>query len=189
MSKARSDSPLKNLPEDRQAQIIDWCNTVKTAECSGGYKYAKEQLAADGIKASEGALSEFYSWWHLRRDFRRNDSLARDFEELLRKEFPKAEPGKIQEFGQTYFTMNAAARRDPKEFREMEYLRLSKETAETKGRQEERKLSIAERRIVLLEKKAAAYDRAQAALTEAKASKGGVTPETLERIERELNLL
>jgi hypothetical protein len=153
--KARSDSPLKNLPEERQEQIVEWCNTLKTADCAGGYKFAKEQLAADGIKASEGALSEFYSWWHLRRDFQRNDSLTRDFEELLKKEFPAAAPGKIQEFGQTFFTMQAAAKRDSKEFREMEYLRLSKETGITKARQKDQELALATRRVELLERKIA----------------------------------
>jgi transcriptional regulator with XRE-family HTH domain len=46
-----------------------------------------------------------------------------------------------------------------------------------------------ERRLQLLEKKADAYDRAQAALTAAKSSKGGITKETLARIESELKLL
>lgn len=62
-------------------------------------------------------------------------------------------------------------------------------SGQTKARLEEQKLAIADRRTKLLEKKADAYDRAQAALTEAKNSKGGITPETLTRIERELNLL
>src|SRR5438128_9970022 len=103
--KARSDSPLKNLSEERQAQVIEWCNTPKkvaedgaTVLCIGGHKHAKEQLAADGLKVSEGALSDFYSWWHLRRDFQRTDSLTRDFEELLKDKFPNADPKKIQEF-------------------------------------------------------------------------------------------
>lgn len=52
-----------------------------------------------------------------------------------------------------------------------------------------KKVSVDERKLKLLETKAAAFDRAQAALTEAKNSKGGITPETLTRIERELNLL
>lgn len=52
-----------------------------------------------------------------------------------------------------------------------------------------KKISLDERKLVLLEKKAAAYDRAQAALTEAKNSKGGITKETLKKIEQELNLL
>lgn len=52
-----------------------------------------------------------------------------------------------------------------------------------------KKVALDERKLVLLEKKAAAYDRAQAALTEAKNSSGGITPETLTKIERELKLL
>jgi hypothetical protein len=50
-------------------------------------------------------------------------------------------------------------------------------------------LDLNTRKVKLMEKKAEAYDRAQAALTQAKNSKGGITQETLNRIERELNLL
>ena len=46
-----------------------------------------------------------------------------------------------------------------------------------------------ERRLQLLEQKAAAFDRAQQTLEQAKQSKGGITPETLKRIESELKLL
>lgn len=45
------------------------------------------------------------------------------------------------------------------------------------------------RRLRVMEKKAAAYDRAQAALEAAKNSKGGITKETLHKIEAELKLL
>lgn len=44
-------------------------------------------------------------------------------------------------------------------------------------------------KVELMRRKADAYDRAQAALTEAKNSKGGITPETLRKIESELKLL
>lgn len=60
---------------------------------------------------------------------------------------------------------------------------------QTKAEIDRQKLAIQDRRTKLLEKKADAYDRAQAALSEAKNSKGGITPETLEKIERELKLL
>ena len=46
-----------------------------------------------------------------------------------------------------------------------------------------------ERKIVLMEKKAAAFDRAQQTLEQAKNSKGGITKETLHKIEQELKLL
>jgi hypothetical protein len=52
-----------------------------------------------------------------------------------------------------------------------------------------KRTSLEARRISILEKKAAAYDRAQAALEDAKKTKGGITPETLTRIEQELRLL
>jgi hypothetical protein len=185
MSKPRSDSPLRNLPEQRQEQIIEWCNTPKSDKCVGGYAFAKQQLAADGLKASQGALSDFYSWWHLRRDFQRQDSLTRDFEEMLRKEFPSADPKKIQEFGQAFFTMQAAARRDPKEFREMEYLRLSKETAATKGRHKEKELELSERRVVILEGK---ISKAKEKLTKV-AAKGGLSAEALKQIESAAKIL
>ena len=52
-----------------------------------------------------------------------------------------------------------------------------------------KKISMDARKLALLEQKAAAYDRAQAALAGAKESKGGITKETLRKIEAELNLL
>jgi hypothetical protein len=70
--------------------------------------------------------------------------------------------------------------------------RQEEKKIELKERAEKRaasKLGLDERKIILLEKKAAAYDRAQAALDAAKKSKGGITPETLKRIETELKLL
>ena len=50
-------------------------------------------------------------------------------------------------------------------------------------------LDLNSRKVSLMEKKAAAYDRAQDALNKAKTSKGGITPETLLKIEQQLKLL
>lgn len=50
-------------------------------------------------------------------------------------------------------------------------------------------LALDHRKLALLEKKAAADDLVQAALVDAKNSKGGITPETLKKIETELKLL
>ncbi len=49
-------------------------------------------------------------------------------------------------------------------------------------------VAISQRRLTLLERKAAAFDRAQEALAEARNSEGGLSPETIAKIERELNL-
>jgi hypothetical protein len=52
-----------------------------------------------------------------------------------------------------------------------------------------KQVSLDERQVKLLEKRAAAGDRAQAAREQSKSSKGGITPETLRKIETELRLL
>lgn len=51
------------------------------------------------------------------------------------------------------------------------------------------RVTVDQAKLVLMQKKSDAYDRAQAALTSAKTSKGGLTKETLEKIEAELKLL
>jgi hypothetical protein len=172
--KPRSDSILKlralKSPEFGE-KVIEWLHepaqrdeaTGKAIPRTGGAWYAIQQLAADGIKVSEPTLSEFYSWWQLRKTFQQADNLTNDFIELLKKEFPEVDSKKLQETGQAFFTMQAMANRDPEEYREMEKLRLAKETAETKGRQEEKKLQLAERRIVLLEEK---IDKAKKTLSD-----------------------
>ncbi len=142
MGKPRSDSPLKNLSPERQEQIIEWCNTPKSDDCVGGYKYAKQQLVADGLKVSESALSDFYSWWHLQKTFQQADSLTSDIEELLTRKFPDVDPQKISDLGQVIFTLQAANARNAEEFREMEYLKLAKQTATTRGRQKEEELQL-----------------------------------------------
>lgn len=55
---------------------------------------------------------------------------------------------------------------------------------QTRAALESRKLELQERRVVLLEQKAAAFDQVKAAV-----NSGGITPETLSKIERELKLL
>lgn len=162
MKKSRSDAILKNLPEERQEQIIAWCQKANAKDESGklipgtgGLQYARAQLAADGISIGLHALSDFYSWWRLKQVFERANQKTQDFIELMRERFPDLAPARIQEFGQSYFTLEAAASGNAEEFRAMEKLRLEKETALTKGKLESKKLELAERKVKLLEKKAA----------------------------------
>lgn len=174
MGKPRADSWLKTLAEERQAQVIEWCNKPadrdeagKPIPKSGGYEHARQQIAADGISVSVRALSDFYSWYHLHETFARADQKTADFLELMQGKFPDLKPAQIQEFGQAFFTMEATASGNAEEFRAMEKLRLDKETAETKARQEEKKLELAERRVRLLEKK---IEEAEKALDNSKLS-------------------
>jgi len=182
--KARSDSKLKNLPEERQEQIIAWAKTPKSETCTGGFAYALEQLAADGLKVSLRSLSEFYSWWELKQDFSDADTLGKFAADQM-KAFDPANAAKAEAFGQFIFTGAAVRQKDPATFVAMQRLKLDKDSAKTRFALEEQKLKLAGRRVAVLEKK---LERA-GQIVKAAQEKGGMTPETLARLEKELKML
>lgn len=182
--KPRSDSKLKNLPEERQEQIVEWCGK--------GLEYARAQLAADGFNTSLRALSEFWHWRQLQERFSSLSDRAQQIEELIKQKNPSMSPEKIREIGQALFTMEALDKGDAKEYVNLEYLKLAQETALTKAELEKQKLEVAreklrqaDRRIQLLEANAA---QAKARL-EKVVSKGGLTPRTLKEIEQAAKIL
>jgi hypothetical protein len=131
--------------EDFGDKLWEWLNEPKTDSCVGGAAFAKEQLAADGIVLGGGwqrQLSEFRSWWRLRRRVNRAESKARDAEELLRKLDLGLTQEKISQAGQIVFAEEALEAENAEEYREMEYLRLAKETARTKAELEKAKLEL-----------------------------------------------
>lgn len=160
--KVRSDAVLLNLPEERQEQIIEWCDTPKSESCAGGYEFAREQLAADGLKVSVRALSDFYSDWHLRRDLQ----TASNVEAAVRSANP-GEAKLAREAGEAMLLKLSLARQDAKLFTaaacsidSRERLDLDERSAKTKAeiakakiRQKDHDLRLAERRVAVLEKK------------------------------------
>ncbi len=183
--KPRSDSKLKTLPEDRQEQVIAWTKAPKTEDGPGGLQHAREQLAADGIKVSLRALSEFVSWYQLQQRFASASSRAQQIEELLRKKRPDMQPEQIREMGQALFTLEAVDAGDAATFVNLESLKLAQDSAKTRFALEEQKLKLAGRRVAVLEKK---LERA-GQIVKAAQEKGGMTPETLARLEKELKML
>lgn len=152
MSKPRSDSKLKNLPEERQQQIVEWASTPKSETCVGGLKYAQQQLAADGIKVSLAALSGFLSWWELQQQFSAADIAAKFVEEQMAS-FDPSNVERAAAAGQFVFTNLSLRHSDPKTFVALQRLDLDKRTAATKAKLEERKLALAERRVKVAERK------------------------------------
>lgn len=140
--KPRSDSKLKTLPEDRQEQIIEWIRTPKSESSPGGLQHAREQLAADGLRVSLRALSEFWSWWQLRERFTAADARTAQIVDLLKERSPDMSPDRIREFGQAVFELEAIAEKDSEAYVSLQSLRLARESAETKGRQKEEELAL-----------------------------------------------
>lgn len=159
MKKPRSDSKLKNLPAEQQARIADWC--AQDSLQSAASRCASEMQ----LSVSLNTVSEFYAWWKLKATFSQAEAHAKTVEEMLRKTFPGATPEKIAAAGQLVFTMQAANAGDAEEFRAMEQLRVTKESATANARiaeaklkqgaqkiaQKDQDLKLVERRVKLLE--------------------------------------
>jgi hypothetical protein len=147
--KPRSDSKLKTLPEDRQAQIVAWSKEPKTDEHPGGLAYAQEQLAADGIRVALSTLSEFCSWYALNQRFARASSRADQVADLLRQQNPNMDPEQVRRLAQSVFTMEALDAGDAETFVSLEHLKLAQDSARTKAEIDREKLAIAKQRLLL----------------------------------------
>lgn len=169
--KPRSDSPLKTLPAARQDAIADYARDHSLVETVAWLK-------ADGLQTSKSAVSDFLSWRALQIQLRQNSNTVETLLAELSATNPDWTPDQIQQAGQAFFTALALEKQDPRQWFLNQQLALKRE-----------QLNLDSRKLAILEKKAAAYDRAQAALTTAKNSTGGLTPETIAKIERELKLL
>lgn len=136
--------------------------------------------------SSDSQLSRWRQWAIDRID----QELLNDAMELhcsrFQEENPNATAEQVREAGMLYFMEQARARSDRKAFLDVVKVDQKERHGRTKADLERSKLELADRRVKLLEDK---VRNAQALIDNAKASKGGITPETLEKIERELKLL
>ena len=164
------------LSDEQKAQFIGWFSEAATslAEIRARVQSAYGvRLKHDSQLSGEGALRD-WCWQELRNQ---NEAERAALEELELIQAGLSGEA-LREALLEKFKRRAFVQGDAK-------LGLAAVDRDLKAQQ----VHLDSRRLVLLEKKAAAYDRAQAALTAAKESKGGLTPETLRKIETELKLL
>lgn len=109
---------IDNLPESRQAEIFEWCNTPiqrdadgKPVAGTGGYSLTQQQLADDGIHVSLTALSRWYSRYALSQDM----EAAEDVVELV-KQIKPGDAKLARECGEVMFQRLAMKRQDAKMF-------------------------------------------------------------------------
>jgi hypothetical protein len=107
--KARCDAVLKNLPEDRQREIVELLDKE-------GYKATRAHLIEDGLKTSLGSLSEFYSWWHWREQYQELEEDTQTVMSLLSQQRPDLKQEELEQYGSIYFQTQAVKKRDPKTF-------------------------------------------------------------------------
>lgn len=134
------------LSEERQAEIIA---LMKKKSRDAVLKH----LADDGFKTSGGALSEFWSWWHLREQYTQSQQDVQTFLENLSKEEPTLPEEQLFKYGQQLFGILAVKNESVKDWAKVQTLRLN-----------DTRTSLEARRIAVLEKKAAAFDQAKEVL-------------------------
>lgn len=106
--KPRSDSPLRMLREEAQAEVMEWLKALPQREVCAKVK------AAHGFRPSPAALSGFFSWYQLRDQLVRNEATASALVESMSQSNPDLSPERLEEIGQTFFTALALESRDVK---------------------------------------------------------------------------
>lgn len=149
--KPRGDSRLKTLPPERQRAIFEKMQTCTLAE-------AVKWLRDDGFETSDGALSEFGSWYGLKQRFTAAEDTSQHFVEMLKQADFGMSADQLLEAGNLMFIAQATQANDAETFINLGKLLLAK----NKGKLNSEKLKLDERKLKLLEAKAAKADAADA---------------------------
>lgn len=204
---ARADAVLKNLRPEAQEILAEWCmkpmdrdEEKKPIKGTGGPPYAHTRLLAvaanvclPALAVSERVVYDFFSWWRLEQDL--EVSFERE-KQVLEK---TGDAKRAREAGETLLARLGLATSNPDLIEKAAYisdsrrrLDLDEQSGKTKARQKDAQiaqknqdLKLAERRVALLEGNAAAAKQQ----LEAVKKDGGLTPETLRKIEEAAKLL
>ena len=140
----RSDAILKNLPKDQQADIFTRRTQGPPEERS--LDAIRAWLAADGLRVSRRALSEFFSWYAARQDLQETSDLLETFEEFTRKRNPDWSEDKVRDVAIQFFMAHTVANKDVSKFVFVTQLDQNERFGRTKAGFKERQVSLAERK-------------------------------------------
>lgn len=166
MRKPHSTSKLKTLPREpgsgmiSQRELIEWLRQPGHSH-EGAVSYLQAEW---DLKTSEGALSEFWSWWHVTQRLERAESHAAAVEDTLGKLNAGLTAERILEAGNIAFMAKASEEEDPKVFGAMAKIALANRKDKARFAHDGAKLKLEERRIKLLERKAEQADTAKATM-------------------------
>jgi len=165
--KPRADSKLKTLPEDRQADVAVYAHDHTLAETI-------QWLSAQGVQTTSGPLSTFLSWYRAKQQLQRNKAAIQEFVENLKQNDPGITPDQLHELGTIFFTSMALEKQDPKIWYLAQQIACNKAHLQLEHQKYQDQVQ-------------ARKDAIQHELDAAK-SEGGLSPETIAKIEKELNL-
>jgi len=165
--KPRADAKLKTLPEARQADIAEYSHNHTLAE-------TVTWLNANGVDVSACALSRFLAWYRLHQQMARNELVVQELLGKLAEQNPDLTSNRVAELGQVFFAALALEKQDPKAWYLAQQISL---------RRAQFQLAFQKYHDQVQDRKEAIQRQLDAAK-----SNGGLSPETIDKIERELNL-
>lgn len=186
MKSPRADAKLKNLPEeiraDLYARVTEPQDDRICEEHPLGRPWTLDEardwlLRTHEVSAGMTALSEWRAWEKMRRELQRTESEVRELQDYLAANAEGLSAEDVMEIGNLMFINRSTRDGDAKTYKAIADIILRRGA-----------LAIDRRKIALLEEKAARLEAAEEKAKELKAG-GGLSPETLEVIEKQLKLL
>lgn len=178
MRKTRSDAKLLNLPEEQQSQLAEWL--INGTPYHAAIALCEREF---GVRTSAGALSSFWQEVCVPALLRRRSQAATTAETLAEQAAQRPgmfDPATIDAIRQRAFDLAINPASKPDDVAALFSLLLKARDQDLKGRA----VTVAERRLEMLEQQAAAVRNA---VNEART--GGLTPESLRKIEEAAKLL
>jgi hypothetical protein len=165
--KHHPDSKLKTLPQERQDQIARYAQDNSLAK-------TVEWLDGQGIQISDSSLSRFLSWYRLRQQMERNQNTFTELLSDLKRNDPDLTADRLQQIGHVFFAGKALEHQDQRGWYLIQQIAVRKAQVELEIQKHKDELQ-------------AHKDALERELKAAQAT-GGITPETVKRIEQELGL-
>jgi hypothetical protein len=134
--KPRSDSRLKTLTDERQAQIAKFA-TVNTLADTVSW------LKGSGTQTNTNSLSKFLRWYRLNQQQSRSESAILKMVAELAKKDPNLAAERLYEVGNLLFAGSALEQQDPRAWYHLQQLALRKSNSELKHAKYERELARA----------------------------------------------
>lgn len=187
----RIDAKLKRAPKDLQRELWELRNPPDPEQKPLSFDELQVEVPRIfGFTASAGALSDWLRWYGLNLRLAHAEEQKQQALLALAKD-AKLSPEALARVGNLVFMAEAMEKKDLKGFFLTSTLLQGEKKIEQKDRglkQKDKALDHDARRIELLEKKAARFDEMEAKAKELKKG-GGLSPETLELLEKQLKLL
>jgi len=197
--KVRADAKLKNLAAEDQETL--WIllhptdSTVPAYTLEAAMAYVLEEY---DLSVAKSVFSEWHAWYALNLRMDAAEQRALQSKERYARQNPTAALQELEDYAQFVFTSETLENQDALNFGRLKKLRLVERTVEQKDQvialkerevaQKDEVIAQADRKLKMLEAKAQRMDALEAKAKEIKAA-GGLSPETLEVIEKQLKLL